>query len=200
MAQLSALLQPALRINSLQVSPTMPPTGHGAPETVVGTLVALPGGLMASLLRLLGLGRTTTITVSNHKITRVDQGPGTKDTAVLPLKSTSLVHFGFRKPSVALVIVGGLFVLLGLIVALTSRGGVPAGMMQLIIGGSLLAVFFSGKNYYLSFSNAGGMGIAVKVKTLDATDLDRMAEMTVELVRMCEVSSRPPVPSAAIAR
>src|SRR5207244_544822 len=79
MAQLSALLQPSLRISSLQVSPAMPPTGHGAPETSVGQLVAVPGGLMASLLRLLGLGKTITLNVSNHRITRIDEGPGTKD-------------------------------------------------------------------------------------------------------------------------
>jgi hypothetical protein len=200
MSQLSALLQPALRINTLQVSPNMPPTGHGAPETVVGTLVALPGGLMAALARLLGLGKTITLTVSNHRIIRTDQGPGTKDTAILPLKSTSMVHYGFRKPSVALVIIGGLFTLLGLVMMLTVRGGAPGGMMQLIIGGSLLAVFFSGRNYYLSFSNAGGHGIALKVKTQEAGDLDRLCELAAELARMSDVSSRPPVPSAAIAR
>jgi hypothetical protein len=182
---LFAAAQPALKITRLQLAEGMPPMTPGAPEAGIATLSAEPTGAMAFLMKLFNAGKTSTVTITNQRISRIDQSSSTRDTVTMPLSRASTFHYGFKKVTFAIVIVGGLLVLLGLIAAIS--GGIQAAMVPLIAGGSLIATyFFTPGSYYMWFSSVSGVSIIMKVKTKDPAELDRMCDMAFEAVRIAE--------------
>jgi hypothetical protein len=187
---LFAAAQPALKITRLQLAQGMPPMTPGSPEAGIATLAAEPTGVMAFLMKLFNQGKTSTVTITNQRISRIDQTSSARDSVVMPLSRASTFHYGFKKAPFAIVIVGGLLVLLGIIAAIS--GGIQAAMMPLIVGGALIGTyFFTPGSYYMLFSSVSGVSITIKLKTKDPAELDRMCDMTFEAVRILESGGVP---------
>lgn len=190
LGSLFAAAQPALKITRLQMASALPPMGPGTPENGVATLSAQPTGLMAWLQNLFGAGKTSTVTITNHRITRVDQSKSTRDSVVMPLGKASTFHYGFKKPPFVLVIFGALFVLLGLITMIT--GGFAAAMPFVLFGGvSAGSYFMASGSYYLIFSSVSGLAVTLKLKTKDPEELDRLCDLAFEAVRVSEQGGSP---------
>ena len=103
----------------------------------------------------------------------------------MPLSKSSTFHYGFKKLLLALVIMGGLVVLLG-IIAIAS-GGFQAGLMPLVIGGACIGTYFMVPgSYYVIFSSMSGLSVTIKLKTKDPQELDRMCDLAFEAVRVHE--------------
>jgi hypothetical protein len=185
LGSLFAAAQPALKITRLQLAQGLPPMTPGAPEAGIATLTAEPTGAMAFLLKLFNGGKTSTLTITNQRISRIDQSSSTRDSVVMPLSRSSTFHYGFKKASVALVILGGLFALFGLIILVS--GGAQGAMMPLVVGGALIASYFMVPgSYYLIFSSMSGLSVTLKLKTKDPAELDRMCDLTFDAVRVHE--------------
>jgi len=185
LGSLFAAAQPALKITRLQLAQGLPPMTPGAPEAGIATLVAEPTGVMAFILKMFNAGKSSTLTITNQRISRIDQSSSTRDSVVMPLSKSSTFHYGFKKPPLALAIMGGVVVLLG-IIAIAS-GGVQAGLMPLVIGGACIGTYFMVPgSYYVIFSSMSGLSVTIKLKTKDPQELDRMCDLAFEAVRVHE--------------
>jgi hypothetical protein len=185
---LFATAQPALGIKDIQMAPTLPPVGPGRVETTVATVQAAPQGALAALLRLLGLGRTTTLQVTTHRLARVDQGPSVRDTSILPLSRVSTMHHGFRK-NVALLVLGAPLALFGLVLLVSA--GAP-GIVPLAAGAGLIAAYLtSGLTFSMVFSSVGGIPLVMKLKTKDPGELARLCELVQQLLKQSDNPSPP---------
>jgi len=176
-----AYAQPAIAVKSLEIAPEVPPAGPGTREERAVKLTAAPDGILAAILSALGLGKTTTLTITNHRITRVDLGSNVMDTNVLPISKVSSIHYGRSKP-VALLIMGiffGLSALAGLL-----AGGIGGGMGPLFICLVSLAIYFtSGITYTILFGGVGALGVSMKLKTKEPQELDKVCELVNQLVQ-----------------
>jgi hypothetical protein len=195
---LFAAAQPALAIKHLSVAP-IPPGGQNRPEAPVATLEAQPKGLMAALLRVLKLGKTTTLQLTTQRIIRLDRSPSSQNTATFPLSRVASIQYGYTKP-VALLFLGALLALFGL-VSLVVAGA--TALLPLLVGGGLIAYyFFAGLSFTMIFASVAGSVIVLKLKCTDPAQLTQMCESAHALLKAAESPQAlstpvPPPPFAA---
>jgi hypothetical protein len=201
LASLLAAAQPALAIKHLSVAP-IPSPGPNRLETPVATLEAQPKGLVAALLRMLKLGKTTTLQLTTQRIIRLDRSPSSQTTSTFPLSRVASIQYGHTKP-VALMALGVLLALSGL-VSLVVAGA--AALLPLLVGAGLIAsYFFSGLSFTMIFASVAGSAIVLKLKCTDPAQLTQMCESAHALLKAAEApqalsGTAPAVPPPFAAR
>ncbi|MBI4569714.1 MAG: hypothetical protein HY719_15080 [Planctomycetes bacterium] len=176
--QLLAYAQPALIIENLDVAESPPPVVNGGPEAPIAKLRAKPGGLIAWFLSLIGLGKTSTLTLTNRRVTRVDKSNSSEDTSEIPLGKITSTHRGWKKPSVLPLIVGALLFLVGIIYYFVGGRGSGTTSAYLVVAGlvGILKYILSKRFFYVVFASDGGTAVSLKVKA-GGDDVARMITM-----------------------
>jgi hypothetical protein len=169
-------LQPALKLNRLEVGPSLTPGG----ERNLGFIEAYPTGLVPALKRLVGLGTTTTLTIGQQHVRRIDASRWSSATSVMPVGRLSTLAFGHHKSLNALV--SGVTLSLAGIVGVFFK---PAAIALLLIGGGLVAYYFVAAQvrYQLTFASVGGVPISIKLKVKDPSALDRLCNLVTQMTR-----------------
>lgn len=139
-------------------------------------------GLWAWLLRVLGIGAQTVLTVDRQNFRLESRSLSGTHTGAVPLAGISSIHSGFTRPAAYIVLtVVAVILALGWLIAGFSEGGVDGEMMKvagavaLVVAVILFVVYVLSKRLYVVVHTSGGLALGMKFKkgVLEQTAIDK---------------------------
>jgi hypothetical protein len=170
---------------------------HVDPKSASGVYVEIigrPEGLLGWLLTTLGIDSEVTLSVSDHDVTKEESSLAGRKRTVVPLQVIASGAVGYTK-SIVLLFLGLIVVIWGVVSGLLDNGA-PIMVLALLVGGTMLAVYWLSNRLQFSIETFGGsiLGLKFKRSVIEnvAVDFDKAAAV-VELLHdlMLRTQARP---------